>query len=93
MPSNDDASLPWFRRFRSDGRMEPVVGRGDDGEIAVLDKDWVASFKNGKWHETMLFSHLEFAEFSPVQDRGEVYRLYNESRAAFGLPGEDPTRR
>ncbi len=45
-------SLPWFRRFREDGRMEPHVTRGDEGEILIIDSDgWAASFKNDEWHD------------------------------------------
>jgi len=85
MTASDDRDLPWFRRFRPDGKMEPVVGRSDHGEIAILDEDWAASFKDGKWHPSMLFSHLEFAEFSPVKERDEVYRLCREAREALGF--------
>ena len=41
--------------------------------------------KDGKWHPSMLFSHLEFAEFSPVKERDEVYRLCREAREALGF--------
>jgi hypothetical protein len=75
--------------------MEPHVSRSDNGEIAVMDdcgdgKGWWACFKNGQWHDRMLFDHYKLADFTPVHDQGEVYRVYNEARAALGLPGEEP---
>jgi hypothetical protein len=81
-PSQD---LPWFRRFGPDGKPEPVVLRGHCGEIAMIDANgWAASFKDGKWHSGILWQHLQLAEFSPVQSRDEVYRLYDEARAVVG---------
>ena len=74
--------------------MEPHVACGDNGEIVVIDDDgWAASFKNGIWHEGLLFSHLTMAEFTPVQKCDEVYRLFNEARVALGLePEKGPAR-
>ena len=81
--------LPWFRRFRSDGRMEPHVTRGDEGEILIIDGDgWAASLKNGEWHDGILFAHEQVAEFTPVQDRNEIYRLFAQARTALGAKGE-----
>jgi hypothetical protein len=37
------------------------------------------------------FFHEQMAEFTPVSSRDEVYRLFNEARAALGLWGEDPS--
>ena len=52
MPSKDDKDaqdVPWFRRTRPDGRIEPHVATRDNGEIMVIDSDgWAASFKHGK---------------------------------------------
>jgi hypothetical protein len=93
MQSNSDEDpddVPWFRRFRADGRMEPHVACGDSGEIVVIDDDgWAASFKNGAWHDGILFSHLTMADFAPVRKHDEVYRLFNEARVALGLE-KDP---
>jgi len=83
MPPDDKGSeeIPWFRRFGPDGKPEPAVARGDNGEISIIDADgWAASFKNGKWYSGILWQHLQLAEFSPERD--EVYRLYNKARAA-----------
>ena len=81
--------LAWFRRFRSDGRMEPHATRGDNGEILIIDDDgWAASLKNGAWHDGILFSHEQIAEFTPVQNCDEIYRLFDQARAALGLKGE-----
>jgi hypothetical protein len=84
--------VPWFQRFRADGRMEPHVACGDNGEIVVIDDTgdggWAASFKNGVWHAGLLFQHLQMAEFTPVQKRDEVYRLFNQARVALGLEEE-----
>jgi hypothetical protein len=82
--------VPWFRRFRADGRLEPHAARGDNGEIIVLDghDGWAASFKNGAWQEGLGYQHLQIAEFTPVQERGEIYRLFNEARIALGLEPE-----
>ena len=85
MSKTDDKDLPWFRRFRPDGRMEPHATRGDNGEILILDDGWAASFKDGRWHEKILFLHEQIAEFSPVQDRDEIYRLVAEARKALGV--------
>jgi hypothetical protein len=86
----DPDDVPWFKRFRADGRIEPLVARGDNGEIVVIGDDgWAASFKNGAWHAGILFAHLQIAEFSPVQKRDEVYRLFNEARVALGLEEEN----
>ena len=84
---DDDGSedLPWFRRFRSDGRFEPHAAVGDNGEIMIIDSDgWAASFKDGKWSDGILFLHEQIAEFSPVQKRDEIYRLLGQARAALG---------
>jgi hypothetical protein len=80
--------VPWFRRFRPDGRPEPHATRSDNGEILILDGGWAASFKDGKWHLGIAFSHAQVAEFTPVQKRDEIYGLCNEARAALG---EGPT--
>jgi hypothetical protein len=80
----------WFERYRPDGRLEPHVTRGDNGEIVIIDDGWVACFKDGHWHDKVLFLFEQMAEFTPVQNRNEVYRLFNEARAALGLKGEDP---
>jgi hypothetical protein len=85
-----DPNLPWYERRRLDGRMEPHVTRGDNGEIVVLDNGWVACFKDGQWHDKILFFFDQMAEFTPVSNRDEVYRVFNEARAALGLRGEDP---
>jgi hypothetical protein len=85
----DPEDLPWFRRFRQDGRMEPSVACGDNGKIVIIDDGgWAASFKDGAWHEGVLFYHEQMAEFSPVQKRDEVYRLFNQARVALGLEEE-----
>jgi len=88
MPSNDDkapAELPWFRRFLPDGKIEPHVAIGDNGEMMIIDGDgWAASFKDGKWNDGILFSHEKIAEFSPVQSSDEIYRLYEQARSALG---------
>jgi len=65
----------WFERYRPDGRLEPYVTRGDNGEIVIIDDGWVACFKDGHWHDKVLFFHEQMAEFTPVQNRDEVYRL------------------
>ena len=83
MAPNDNKDLPWFRRFRPDGSMEPSVSRGDNGEIVVMDASWVAYFKDGVWNDNIPLYHEQLAEFTPVQDRDEVYRLYEEARAAL----------
>ncbi len=89
MPADDPTSpdLPWFRRFRADGRMEPLAARGDNGEILILDEGWAASFKDGRWQEGIVFSHDQIAAFSPVQEQAEIYRLLDEARKALGVNG------
>jgi hypothetical protein len=85
-----DRNLRWFERLRPDGRPEPSVTRGDNGEIAVFHSGWVAFFKNGQWHDEITLFHEQLAEFTPVQERDEVYRLFNEARVALGLEPEEP---
>jgi hypothetical protein len=68
--------------------MEPHATRGDGGKILILDEGWAASFKDGRWHDGILFSHLEVAEFNPVQDRDEIYRLLDDARTALGATSE-----
>jgi hypothetical protein len=76
---------PWFQRLGPDGKAEPLVARGDKGEILVLEAGgWAASFQNNEWHNGILFSHEYLAGFSPVTAREEVYRLYNQARALLG---------
>ncbi|HEY7845118.1 MAG TPA: hypothetical protein VID30_15755 [Bradyrhizobium sp.] len=60
------------------------MSRGDNGEIVVMDASWVAYFKDGVWNDNIPLYHEQLAEFTPVQDRDEVYRLYEEARAALG---------
>jgi len=92
MQSKDDKGsrdLPWWQRFTPDGRREPHATRGDNGEIVIIDGDgWAASFKNGVWHVGILFFHEQMAEFTPVESRDEIYRLYNQARTALGAKGE-----
>lgn len=65
--------------------------RGDNGEIAVIDDGWIAFYKDGMWHDKFSLFHEQLAEYTPVQDRDEVYRLFNEARVALGLAPEDPS--
>ncbi len=44
---SSDPNLPWYERRRLDGRMEPLVTRGDKGQILIQDNGWVACFKDG----------------------------------------------
>ena len=92
MPSNDDkapAELPWFRRFLPDGKIEPHVAIGDNGEMMIIDGDgWAASFKDGTWSDGIVFGHEQIAEFSPVQKRDDIYRLLDQARAALGSGGK-----
>jgi len=46
-------------------------------------------FKDGRWRKNASPYHEQLAEFTPVQDRDEIYRLFNEARAAFGLAPEE----
>ena len=87
---SSDPKLRWFERCRPDGRPEPHVTRGDGGEIAVFDVGWVAYYKDGQWHDKITLFHEQLAEFTPIEDRAEVYRLFNEARVALGLEREDP---
>jgi len=48
-------------------------------------------FKDGRWRKDASLYHERLAEFTPVQDRNEIYRLCNEARAAFGLTPEEPS--
>lgn len=86
MQDQDDPAdaIPWFRRTMSDGTQEPHATRGDNGEILILDDGWAASFKEGKWHDGIRFSHEEVAEFTPVQKRREILRLVEQARRALG---------
>ena len=84
-------SEPTLVRTASSRRTEPHVTRGDDGEIVIMDNGWVACFKDGQWHDKVLFFFDQIAEFTPVSSRDEIYRLLNEARAALGLQGEDPS--
>jgi hypothetical protein len=86
-----DPKLRWFERFRADGRPEPHVTRGDNGEIAVIDDGWIAFYKDGRWHDKISLFHEQLAEYTPVQDRDEIYRIFNEARVALGLAPEDPS--
>lgn len=84
-PKDDQVGVPWFRRVREDGKPEPMVSRGDKGEIVIVDADgWAASYKDGRWRYDMLFHSRQMAEFTAVVDRDEIYRLYEEARAAVG---------
>ena len=65
------------------------MARGDNGEIVVIDdRGWAASFRGGAWHPDILFHFDQMTEFTPVQKRAEVYRLFNEARVALGLEEE-----
>src|SRR5262249_13928725 len=91
MSRDDDGSeeVPWFRRFRSDGRIEPHAAGGADGEIMIIDRHgWAAAFKDGTWSDGILFQHEQIAEFSPVQKRDDIYRLLDQARAALGASGK-----
>jgi hypothetical protein len=75
---------------QDDGKAGPLVARGDKGEIQIIAAGgWAAAFKDGAWHDGILFSHQTLAEFAPVTDRAAVYRICNEARAALGLPPLD----
>jgi len=89
--TGSNAEPKWFQRFRPDGRPEPHVARRDNGEVAVIDDGWFALFKDGRWRNDASLYHEQLAEFTPVQDRDEIYRLFNEARAAFGLAPEEPS--
>ena len=64
---SSNADLKWFERVRPDGRPEPHVSRGDNGEIAVMDDGWFVLFKNGRWRTDAPLYHEQLAEFTPVQ--------------------------
>ena len=73
-------SVPWFRRVKPDGSPAACAFFGVKGEFVVLDDGWAASFRDGKWHPNLLFSHEQMAEFWPVQSKDEVERLLKEAR-------------
>ena len=71
----------------------PHTARGDYGEILILDADgWAPPSKNGEWHHGILFFHDQIAEFSPVENRDEIYRLYAEPRATLRIELEQTTK-
>jgi hypothetical protein len=71
--------IPWFRRVKPDGSPAAMACIGNNGEILLLDNDWAASFKDGKWRPGILFFHEQIAEFSPVKNEDEVERLLRDA--------------
>jgi hypothetical protein len=72
---------------QDDGKPGPLVARSDKGAIQIIAAGgWAAAFKDGAWHDGILFSHLALAEFAPVTDRADACRIYDEARSALGLP-------
>ena len=74
---------PWFRRTKPDGSPAAHATISDKGEILILDGAWAASFKHGRWHLGIHFSHEQVAEFSPVHDQEEVEQLVVQARNAL----------
>jgi hypothetical protein len=74
----------WFDRTRPDGSPEPHVTVAEDGSILILDNGWAASYKDGMWSNKIMFEHDQLAEFTPVEDQQEIYRLLAIARDALG---------
>lgn len=78
-----ESGKEWFERKRADGSMEPHVTVSDDGCILILDNGWAASFKDGNWTNKIVFSHDQLAEFTPVADQKEIYRILSLAQSAL----------
>jgi hypothetical protein len=70
-----------------------LIRRSDRGEISIYDRrdDFLASFKNGKWVDTDIFSSYELEEFIILEDESEIASVLNEARTALdkNLPNVD----
>jgi hypothetical protein len=71
----------------------PSVGRGEDGEIVIIDYDgWAASFDDGQWFPGIRFD--EILGFIDVRDPVAVKALIDEAREALrGVPEPLPMAR
>ena len=87
--SAEPSGKKWFERYRPDGSMEPHVAIADDGSIVILDNGWAASCKDGKWHNRIMFQHDQLAEFTPLTDPEEIYRLLAQAQDAVGGSRKD----
>lgn len=65
-----------------------LVRRSDNAEIELFDErdKFIASFKNGKWVNALVFSDYELEEFTIVEDEGEIGRILAEARTALNSP-------
>lgn len=78
-----NADVPWYLRAKTSGEKAPVVVKGDDGSILILDGTRFASFKNNQWQDGIAFHHDQIAEFNPVKDVADVYRTVRHASDAL----------
>lgn len=69
--------------------MEDVLIRvSDEGNISVFDPrdTFMASFRDGKWVNDLLFNAYELEEFTIVEDSNEILHILEQARAALTQP-------
>jgi hypothetical protein len=86
------AELPWFRRTKPNGDPEPIVSKGENGRILILDGRNAYSFADGKWNDGILFSHDQIAEFTPVKSQQQVYMHLDQAEGALRQAAEEPKK-
>lgn len=68
-----------------------MVRCSENAEIEVYDErdKFIASKRNGEWHNKLLFNDFELEEFKILEDDTEIARVLAEARAALNLPFSD----
>lgn len=69
--------------------MKDVLIRGsDEGNISVFDArdTFMASFRDGKWVDDLLFSAYELEEFTIIEDSNQILQILEQARTSLNLP-------
>ncbi|MBP9094561.1 hypothetical protein KBI23_26315 [bacterium] len=68
-----------------------LLQKSETGEIRLFDSrdKFHACFKNGQWHDRLVFDDYELEEFDLIENDSEIAKALSEARAALGCQHAD----
>ena len=65
-----------------------LIRRSDNADIEIYDErdNFIASKKQGEWHNKLLFNDYELEEFTLIENDAEIESILEEARAALNRP-------